>query len=91
VRVQSGSGSRPGGPVASDSTAFRTVDGLASERLLGEIRAEHAEAHERLGKLNGAPERLTIDVDATLICSHSDKESRAELQGWLRVSPAARL
>jgi hypothetical protein len=28
-------------------------------------------------KLHGAPERLTIDVDATLICAHSEKEGAA--------------
>jgi hypothetical protein len=65
------------GPVASDSTAFRTVDRAASEQLLGELRAAHAKARERFWKLNGAPERLTIDVDATLIAAHSDKEGAA--------------
>ena len=65
------------GPVASDSTAFRTVDRAASEQLLGELRAAHAKARERFWKLNGAPERLTIDVDATLISAHSEKEQAA--------------
>jgi Transposase DDE domain group 1 len=32
------------GQVASDSTAFRVVDRVASERLLGELRAAHARA-----------------------------------------------
>ena len=62
------------GEVASDSTAFRMVDRVASEQLLGELRAAHARARERFWKLHGAPERLTIDLDATLITSHSDKE-----------------
>jgi hypothetical protein len=65
------------GPVASDSTAFRVVDRVASERLLGELRAAHARARERFWKLHGAPERLTIDIDATLITSHSEKEGAA--------------
>lgn len=65
------------GPVASDSTAFRTVDRVASERLLGELRGAHARARERFWKLRGAPERLTIDIDATLITAHSDKENAA--------------
>jgi Transposase DDE domain group 1 len=65
------------GPVASDSTAFRTVDGVASAQLLGQVRAAHARARERFWELHGAPERLTIDIDATLIGSHSEKERAA--------------
>jgi Transposase DDE domain group 1 len=41
------------------------------------LRASHARARERFWKLRGAPERLTIDIDATLITSHSDKEGAA--------------
>jgi hypothetical protein len=65
------------GPVASDSTAFRVIDKVAEEQLLGELRAAHARARERFWKLHGAPERLTIDIDATLITSHSEKERAA--------------
>jgi hypothetical protein len=66
------------GPVASDSTAFRVVDRIASEpALLDALRAAHARARERFWKLHGAPERLTIDVDATLITAHSEKENAA--------------
>ncbi|MGZ6669130.1 MAG: IS1380 family transposase [Solirubrobacteraceae bacterium] len=66
------------GAVASDSTAFRMVDRIASDRaLLDALRAAHARARERFWKLHGAPERLTIDIDATLITSHSDKEGAA--------------
>ena len=65
------------GPVASDSTAFRTVDRVASQQLLGALRAAHARARERFWRLHGAPERLTIDIDATLITSHSEKEGAA--------------
>jgi hypothetical protein len=35
------------GPVASDSTAFRVVDKIACEQLLGELRSAHARARER--------------------------------------------
>jgi Transposase DDE domain group 1 len=74
------------GPVASDSTAFRAVDRVASAQLLGELRAAHARARERFRELHGAPERLTIDIDATLITAHSDKEGAAgNLHGRLRV------
>ncbi|MBV9336184.1 MAG: IS1380 family transposase, partial [Solirubrobacterales bacterium] len=65
------------GPVASDSTAFRTVDRVAAERLLERVREAHARARERFWEIHGAPESLTIDVDATLIASHSEKEGAA--------------
>ena len=66
------------GPVASNSTAFRVIDGIASEPgLLEALREAHARARERFWQLHGAPERLTIDVDATLITAHSEKENAA--------------
>jgi len=66
------------GPVASDSTAFRTVDKIASmSGGLDALRSAHARARERFWELHGAPERLTIDVDATLITVHSEKEQAA--------------
>ncbi|MGH2855764.1 MAG: IS1380 family transposase [Solirubrobacteraceae bacterium] len=66
------------GPVASDSTAFRVIDRVACEPgLLEALRAAHARARGRFWALHGAPERLTIDVDATLITSHSEKERAA--------------
>src|SRR5215216_5245359 len=66
------------GPVASDSTAFRVIDRVAADAaLLDALRAAHARARERFWELHGAPERLTIDVDATLITAHSEKERAA--------------
>jgi Transposase DDE domain group 1 len=66
------------GPVASDSTAFRVVDRVASEPgLLDAVRSAHARARERYWELHGAPESLTVDVDATLITAHSEKEQAA--------------
>jgi Transposase DDE domain group 1 len=66
------------GPVASDSTAFRVVDRVASEPgLLEALRSAHARARERFWKLHGAPESLTIDIDATLIAAQSEKENAA--------------
>src|SRR5919197_4766065 len=63
------------GAVASDSTAFRVIDRIASEpTLLDALRAAHARARERFWKLHGAQQQLTIDVDATLITAHSEKE-----------------
>ena len=64
------------GAVASDSTAFRVIDRIASEpELLDALRAAHARARERFWERHGAPASLTIDVDATLITAHSERRS----------------
>ena len=66
------------GAVASDSTAFRVIDRIASSPgLLDALADAHARAREHVWKLTGPPARVTIDVDATLIASHSDKEGAA--------------
>jgi hypothetical protein len=66
------------GPVASDSTAFRVVDRVASTPgLLEAVRGAHARARARFWKLRGAPTQLRIDLDATLITAHSEKEKAA--------------
>ncbi|MCA1679188.1 MAG: IS1380 family transposase, partial [Actinobacteria bacterium] len=63
------------GAVASNSTAFRVIDAVASTAgLLDALADAHARARAQVWKLAGAPERVTIDVDATLICSHFDKQ-----------------
>lgn len=63
------------GQVASGSTAFRVIDQIARDPTgLESLRAAHARARARAWELAGAPERLTIDLDATLIGSHSEKE-----------------
>jgi hypothetical protein len=66
------------GEVASDSTAFRMVDRIAqTPGMLDVLRSAHASARGRFWELSGAPERLTIDVDATLITAHSEKQRAA--------------
>ena len=66
------------GPVASSATAFRVIDRIASDPDgLERLRAAHARARARVWELAGAPERLTIDLDATLIGSHAEKEGAA--------------
>ena len=66
------------GDVASTSTAFRVIDQIASDPAgLESLRAAHARARARVWQLAGAPSRLTIDLDATLIGSHSEKEGAA--------------
>jgi hypothetical protein len=66
------------GAVASDSTAFRVIDAIASTPgLLDALADAHAGARECVWELAGAPDRITIDVDATLVSSHSEKEGAA--------------
>jgi hypothetical protein len=66
------------GPVCSDATAFRVIDRIAGDPDgLERLRVAHARARARVWELTGAPELLEIDVDATLIGSHSEKEGAA--------------
>ncbi|MGH2889629.1 MAG: IS1380 family transposase [Solirubrobacteraceae bacterium] len=66
------------GDVASGSTAFRMVQKIAATGgMLEALRCSHARARARFWELHGAPQRLTIDVDATLITCHSEKEKAA--------------
>jgi hypothetical protein len=66
------------GGVASASTAFRLIDRIAGDpEGLDRLRAAHARARAHVWGLTGAPEHLTIDLDATLIGSHSEKEGAA--------------
>jgi hypothetical protein len=66
------------GQTASPSTAFRVIDWIAcTPGLLDGVRDAHARARERVWELAGAPERLTIDLDATLITAHSEKDRAA--------------
>jgi hypothetical protein len=54
------------GAVASDSTAFRTVDRIASEQGVGELGAAHARARERSGSCTGTgrvDDRCRRDAD----------------------------
>ena len=76
------------GRVASDPTVSRTIDALAQDpaRALAAINAARAAARSTAWRLAGqnAPDHdidarspLIIDVDATLVTSHSDKEHAA--------------
>jgi hypothetical protein len=82
--------SSPGvfGPVASDPTVSRTIDALARDvaAALSAIDTARAAARTRAWVLAGdhAPDRavdarkpLVIDVDATLVTAHSEKEQAA--------------
>jgi hypothetical protein len=76
------------GPVASDPTVSRLIDTLAADadRVLAAIGAARAAARATVWRLAGehAPDRdvdadrpLVIDVDATLVTAHSEKELAA--------------
>lgn len=64
------------GTVASESTAHRVVKSIDSE-LLAELRRARASARERAWAGGGRPERITLDIDATILTSHSEKEDAA--------------
>lgn len=66
------------GDVCSDSTAFRVIQKLVdTDGMLDALRAAHATARAGFWALAGAPETLTVDLDAPLINSHSKKEMAA--------------
>jgi hypothetical protein len=66
------------GPVASDTTAFRLIDRIASDpAALEALRAARARARARAWELGAQPERIVIDVDATLIGAPTEKEGAA--------------
>jgi Transposase DDE domain group 1 len=66
------------GPVASDATAFRVIDAIAPHsELLRALRAARARARANAWNAGAQPERIIIDIDATLISSHSEKEGAA--------------
>jgi hypothetical protein len=73
------------GPVASDPVISRLVSQLAREapRALTAIRAARAAAREQAWDLAGhaAPgadgELITIDIGATIVIAHSEKEQAA--------------
>ena len=63
------------GRVASDSTAWRVIDGMAEVELLDAVRAARATARARAFALGARPAGpLVIDIDATLVTAHSDKD-----------------
>jgi hypothetical protein len=66
------------GPVASDATAFRAIDAIASDpALLEALRAARARARANAWTAGVAPDQIVIDIDATLIAAHSEKEGAA--------------
>lgn len=64
------------GPVASARTAWRTITAVDEAHLEG-MRVARAVACERAWAAGAKPERLILDIDATLVGSHSDKQGAA--------------
>src|SRR5713226_1531725 len=64
------------GDVASDATAWRALAALDEDRLAA-VRKARARARARGWQLAGAPRRVILDLDATLVTAHSDKEQAA--------------
>jgi hypothetical protein len=64
------------GNVPSDATAWRALAALAEGRLEA-VRKARAKARERVWELAGGPRRIVLDLDATLISAHSEKEQAA--------------
>jgi hypothetical protein len=66
------------GAVASDATAWRAVAALDSLEMLDRVRAARAAARAFVWRQPGAaPERVILDIDATLVTAHSEKEQAA--------------
>jgi hypothetical protein len=66
------------GPVASDSTAYRLIERIAEQPdAVERMRAARAEARARTWRRGARPRLLEVDLDATLLVAHSDKEDAA--------------
>jgi hypothetical protein len=66
------------GAVASDATAFRLLERIAENPdALERMRAARAEARARAWRLGARPRLVEIDLDATLLVAHSEKEGAA--------------
>jgi len=73
------------GPVASTPTAWRVLDRVSEAHLPG-LRAGRAEARERAWAAGAGPDlsaELCLDIDATILISHSEKELAAPT--WRRT------
>lgn len=64
------------GAVASETTAHRVIKSI-DEPLLEALRAARAKARERAWEAGARPEELILDIDATLLTAHSEKQEAA--------------
>ena len=73
------------GTVASDATAFRLLHSGYCPEAIDQARAV---ARERAWAAGAAPESVTLDIDATLVDAHSEKEDAAPTyKGGFGFSP----
>ena len=63
------------GPVASNTTAIRCIERM-DQAMLARLCETRAASRARVWGI-GAPGRVILDIDATLVTSHSDKERAA--------------
>ena len=64
------------GPVASETTAHRVVKSIGAN-LLEAIRAARAEALAKAWSAGARPKELILDIDASLLTAHSEKQGAA--------------
>jgi hypothetical protein len=64
------------GAVASQSTAHRVLKSV-EEPLLEEVRTARRKARQRAWDAGARPKEIVLDIDATLITAHSEKEGAA--------------
>jgi hypothetical protein len=64
------------GAKASETTTHRVLKSV-DEQLLGRIRAARAQARSRVWDAGARPDTITLNIDATLLTAHSDKEHAA--------------
>lgn len=66
------------GRVASDATAFRVIERLSLDpEWLGEIQDARLAARNHVWAQGSRPDRVTVDIDGSLVNSHSEKEGAA--------------
>ncbi len=64
------------GAKASETTTHRVLKSI-DEALLGRVRAARAEARARVWDAGARPASITLNIDATLLTAHSEKELAA--------------
>ena len=64
------------GGTPSETTTHRVLKSV-DEQLLDRVRAARAEARARVWDAGARPQTITLNIDATLLSAHSDKELAA--------------
>jgi hypothetical protein len=64
------------GTGASETTTHRVLKSV-DEQLLARVRAARAKARARVWDAGARPESITLNIDATLLTAHSEKEQAA--------------